>query len=670
MRQVSSCLRGRLLCVSSALVCVLEIRCATAACAAGLSQDAVATPLVGLGSDATTGFPQWGLGKRKIWNFAGVLLVTLSYTFVFAVCAPCLATGHPVFYHEDSSFQTQKTIALAIACAIFNLGWAAVQVSHMSLVPELTTQDGKRVLLNAVRYGNTILSNLIVFLTMFTLLHVLNGGSNSNKERPEVYLDLALVVMSLGGVCSLAFLVLLRERPPAELEQMLRFEKYTQRLLAKADQVGAVATRAVHDDFSQDGGAFKGASAGLSAPAPSGSSNAHLDGHRTVSSGSKTRTQSVAEAFVDILDTAGTALDAHPVPRPAHVWSRRCRKAHPALVKQRSSSFHDLPSPAAEGPLRAASPGSTAMSVPDWRRVLSADAATGPSFDMGGLVPVQDRGASPDPVPPEPLALAGIPATLAEASDSDDEDDGTEPYAWYDWFWVWDFYIVGMNYMCTRVVVNISQVYLPFYVTATLNMDATSIALVPLLVYIASFLTTLVAKPLNARLGRRLTYALGTVLAGLACTAMLLLDPKHSYLVYPASMVLGAGNAVLMVTTVSFEADLVGSGCASGAFVYGCFSLLDKASNGGLILAIQFLQPLFDAHADQKSLFIRLVVAAVPLAAALLGALNTIVFIPRKFAQPCKPKTPQVGPAQRGPSAAPGSLNQPQGALQQPLLEH
>ena len=35
---------------------------------------------------------------------------------------------------------------------IFQIGWASTQISHLSLIPELTPNNGERVELNAIRY--------------------------------------------------------------------------------------------------------------------------------------------------------------------------------------------------------------------------------------------------------------------------------------------------------------------------------------------------------------------------------------------------------------------------------------------------------------------------------------------------------------------------------------
>lgn len=42
---------------------------------------------------------------------------------------------------------------------IFQFGWAATQISHLSLIPQLTTCDNERVALNAIRLDLNLLKN-------------------------------------------------------------------------------------------------------------------------------------------------------------------------------------------------------------------------------------------------------------------------------------------------------------------------------------------------------------------------------------------------------------------------------------------------------------------------------------------------------------------------------
>lgn len=180
---------------------------------------------------------------------------------------------------------------------------------------------------------------------------------------------------------------------------------------------------------------------------------------------------------------------------------------------------------------------------------------------------------------------------------------------------------VGLNYMCTRLVVNVSQVYIQFYIQNTLKMPSIATAIVPLVVYLASFVGTLLVKPMNRRFGRRISYFIGSGLVTVACIIMVFLTQEFSGITYGAAFLLGLGNATLMVTTVSLEADLVGSDTESGAFVYGSMSFTDKLSNGIVVLAVQFAHSGTDGHAQ----FYRYIVTVIPIVAAIVGALSTML---------------------------------------------
>ncbi len=60
-------------------------------------------------------------GRRKVWLAGGAALVTVSFYFVFSGCHQC---------HEF--FSNRGVLADVLYCsfltAIFNVGWAAVQV--------------------------------------------------------------------------------------------------------------------------------------------------------------------------------------------------------------------------------------------------------------------------------------------------------------------------------------------------------------------------------------------------------------------------------------------------------------------------------------------------------------------------------------------------------------
>jgi len=69
------------------------------------------------------------------WYVVGVILVTISFLPLFIVI------------HSDDEFQFIYYVGFGI---IFSIGWAAVQISHMSLVPSLTLNRRRRVLLSII----------------------------------------------------------------------------------------------------------------------------------------------------------------------------------------------------------------------------------------------------------------------------------------------------------------------------------------------------------------------------------------------------------------------------------------------------------------------------------------------------------------------------------------
>ena len=89
----------------------------------GQLADGLATPLVGVYSDDSEGFR--GFGRRKSWLVGGALLVIVCYYAVFGVC------WLDWFWTPT---EEQLVIYYSIGAAIFNIGWATVQVSHMALV--------------------------------------------------------------------------------------------------------------------------------------------------------------------------------------------------------------------------------------------------------------------------------------------------------------------------------------------------------------------------------------------------------------------------------------------------------------------------------------------------------------------------------------------------------
>ncbi|KAM4629202.1 major facilitator superfamily domain-containing protein 12 [Polymixia lowei] len=162
---------------------------------------------------------------------------------------------------------------------------------------------------------------------------------------------------------------------------------------------------------------------------------------------------------------------------------------------------------------------------------------------------------------------------------------------WKHWLTEPSFYQVAFLYMCTRLIVNMSQNYISVYLTYSLFLPKDFIAIIPLVMYVSGFVCSLVMKPVSKLVGISMTYFIGLLLV-LGFASWLLVD-RHmaSERIYGAAVLLGTGSATILVMSLSMTANLIGEQTQSGAFVYGLMSLTDKVANGVGIIIIQSLRP-------------------------------------------------------------------------------
>lgn len=190
------------------------------------------------------------------------------------------------------------------------------------------------------------------------------------------------------------------------------------------------------------------------------------------------------------------------------------------------------------------------------------------------------------------------------------------------WFTDIKFYQVALIYMCTRLFVNISQVYLPMYLTESIQLDKATIANVPLTCYAFSFGTATILKFVDKRLGRVLTYLTGLFLALGSSVFTHFIPAENKWMVYLLAALIGIGGALILITSLSFVADLIGDFTASGAFVFGAMSFTDKLANGVAVEIIQAVHPCKDVCCPACEPFYRVVQTFVPGGAAALALLG------------------------------------------------
>jgi len=92
--------------------------------------DAIMTPIFGFLIDHYC--------NKKIWHIVGSVMTTLSFPVIFG-----------------GFINSSTTIAMfsyVTSITIFQTGWAAVQISHLSMIPSLTNSVTARTDLTAIRY--------------------------------------------------------------------------------------------------------------------------------------------------------------------------------------------------------------------------------------------------------------------------------------------------------------------------------------------------------------------------------------------------------------------------------------------------------------------------------------------------------------------------------------
>uniref|UniRef100_T1JDD2 Major facilitator superfamily associated domain-containing protein n=1 Tax=Strigamia maritima TaxID=126957 RepID=T1JDD2_STRMM len=376
----------------------------------GQIADGLSTPFVGFESDRLDGFWLFKYGRRKTWHLIGTICVLASFPFLFMKCIGC-----------ENSHDWAQLVYYASFVVIFQFGWAAVQVSHLSLIPDLSDDTHERTELNAIRYAFTVMSNICVYLITWVVLGIGNTEGSNKTIGPDDLLKfqhIVLIVVSIGAVFSLIF---------------------------------------------------------------------HLG------------------------------------------------------VKEPAVELHH-------------------------------------TFSVNDCLTVSER----------------------------------VRMNWKDWLKEYQFYQIAILYMCTRLFVNLSQVYIPLFLQDTLKLQESSIAIIPLVMFVSGFVSTFFIKFMTKRAGKKFTYLIGGLIGITAC-AWIYLGEGESFRqvhLYIVSVLLGVGGSTILVTSLAITNDLIGSNTSaadsilskfdctvtifspeqeSSAFVFGVMGLWDKIANGLVIESSAFV---------------------------------------------------------------------------------
>lgn len=106
--------------------------------------DGILSPLIGYACDRYN-FPVLSrFGKRKSWHMFGTIILLVSSPFLFVRCLLCEVTSW-----DD---ETVAIIHYSVIVVAIHFGFAAVQISHLALLPDIAKKPNDFVRLNSSRY--------------------------------------------------------------------------------------------------------------------------------------------------------------------------------------------------------------------------------------------------------------------------------------------------------------------------------------------------------------------------------------------------------------------------------------------------------------------------------------------------------------------------------------
>ncbi|XP_014602409.1 PREDICTED: major facilitator superfamily domain-containing protein 12-like [Polistes canadensis] len=151
--------------------------------------DAFTTPIFGFLVDRYC--------KKKIWHIIGSVLVTFSFPMIFGGFANSPNSIIVFFY--------------ILSIVIFQIGWAAVQISHLSMIPSLTSSLLGRTELTAIRYSAQVSAAVVVFIVTWIVLPN-NGESMVLLDENDDYKfkNIVIVITGIGLTATILFHIFLK----------------------------------------------------------------------------------------------------------------------------------------------------------------------------------------------------------------------------------------------------------------------------------------------------------------------------------------------------------------------------------------------------------------------------------------------------------------------------
>ena len=122
--------------------------------------------------------------------------------------------------------------------------------------------------------------------------------------------------------------------------------------------------------------------------------------------------------------------------------------------------------------------------------------------------------------------------------------------SWRKWFKRAPFYSITVLYCMVRLAVNMLAAYLPFYLQETLELEKKFISIVPLIQFIAGFITSFAMEPLAKLIGKVGTLLIGCSLLLVSNIVVVSTTDLSNGALYVLAITLGSGTSTMLIQTL------------------------------------------------------------------------------------------------------------------------
>ena len=104
------------------------------------------------------------------WHLIGVIGVVLNFPFLFAPAIGLTINEEECKDNPECNDMKMVTIYYSVFSAFNNIAWAFVQISHLAMIPEITSSEYYRGSLTTIRNIGTVVSSIFVYAILWILL--------------------------------------------------------------------------------------------------------------------------------------------------------------------------------------------------------------------------------------------------------------------------------------------------------------------------------------------------------------------------------------------------------------------------------------------------------------------------------------------------------------------